>query len=251
MINILRELYQNSLPYESRLRLYKIRHPFKYKRLRTTVYPSSKGDFSLRPFDEHRCIFIHITKTGGTSIAQSLFGYLPYHYTAIDYRVIYGAKTFRNYFKFAFVRNPWDRLYSAYKFLKAGGWNDKDRLWANDNLSQFEDFNSFVREWLNEDNIQKHAHFWPQHQFICDNDKHLLVDYLGYFETFQDDFTNIARRLGIDKEIGHHNASPGQGYHEIYAPDARDIVADVYAADIDLFGYNFAGIQNRVTVDNR
>lgn len=123
----MRKLYYALIPYEYRYWFYKFRHAKDFWELRQKVNPSPKGDFSLRSFDHYRYLFIHITKTAGTSVAISLFGELPYHYTAVQYRVIYGRKTFNRYFKFAFVRNPWDRLYSAYSFLKNGGWNNEDR----------------------------------------------------------------------------------------------------------------------------
>lgn len=246
MASFARQLYESILPYETRLRLYKLRHQDDYEKLRTAVYPSEKGDFSLKPYDEHKCIFVHITKSAGTSVAKCMFGYLPYHYTAIDYRVIYGNKTFDDYFKFAFVRNPWDRIYSAYRYLNAGGWNEEDKTWAKDNLRDFKNFNDFVRRWLNSDNILTHVHFLPQHHFICDGRGKLLIDQLAYFETLEEDFNLIADRLGINARLSHHNASPVASYLDIYDSESRDIVADVYAKDITRFGYKFDGIKQRI-----
>ena len=245
MTSFLRHTYNTLLSYETRLWLYKLRHPGEYKILRSRVYPSDKGDFSLKPYDEHRCIFIHITKTAGTSVAKGLFNYLPYHYTAIDYRVIYSRKTFYQYFKFAFVRNPWDRTYSAYRYLQSGGWNDDDKKWRDQHIASYHDFNDFVMHWLTPENIQKHVHFLPQHHFICDSKDRLLVDYLAYFETINEDFDKIAEKLGIDAHISHHNASPADSYLTIYNEEARRRVADIYQKDIQLFGYDFNGIKNR------
>jgi hypothetical protein len=245
MINLFREAYKTIFNYETRLWLYKLRHPAKYKRLRSVLNPSEKGNFSLKPYDEYRCIFIHITKTAGTSVAKGLFNYLPYHYTGIDYRVIYGRKTFSRYFKFAFVRNPWDRLYSAYRYLKSGGWNQEDERWYRENLSNFDDFNDFVQHWLNLKNIQSHIHFRPQHHFICDNKDRILVNYLAYFETLENDFNTIAQHLNIDSTLRHHNASPSNSYIKVYNDASKKIVADVYAKDITLFGYSFEGIKQR------
>ncbi|MCK4708665.1 MAG: sulfotransferase family 2 domain-containing protein [Gammaproteobacteria bacterium] len=250
MTGFARKLYNILLPYETRLRFYKLRHLADYKKLRTAVHPSAKGDFSLKPFDEHECIFIHITKTAGTSVAKSLFNYLPYHYKAVDYRVIYGRKTFDQYFKFAFVRNPWDRVYSAYRYLKSGGWNEEDRLWSEKNLAEFDNFNQFITQWLNSSNIKKHIHFTPQHQFICDEKGQLLIDYLAYFETINEDFTNIANRLNIETTIAHHNANPADSYLNIYNKKSRDIVADIYSKDIALFGYDFEGIKQRRVISD-
>lgn len=243
-----RQTYKSLLSYEARLWLYKLRHKTEYSQLRTVVHPSPKGDFSLKPFDDNHCIFIHITKTAGTSVASSLFGYLPYHYTAIDYRVIFGRKTFQQYFKFAFVRNPWDRVYSAYRYLKSGGWNADDKTWAENNLKQYESFNSFVKHWLSTDNINKHRHFWPQSNFICDRHNRLLIDYLAYFESINADYDVISEKLGIGMKIGHHNANPGNNYRDAYDDESRKIVADIYANDIALFGYNFDGVMTRTTL---
>mgnify|MGYP001811997812 CR=1 FL=1 len=245
MSGFIRQIYKSILPYESRLWLYKHRHLKDYEQLRTVVHHSPKGDFSLKPFDDHQCIFIHITKTAGTSVAKSLFGYLPYHYTACDYRVIYGRKIFNQYFKFAFVRNPWDRLYSAYRYLKAGGWDENDKIWAEAHLLQFESFNSFIKQWLTIDNINKHRHFWPQYRFICDAKGRPLINYLAYFETIDEDFRKICKILQIDASIGRHNANPGDNYRDVYDDEAQKIVADIYSRDIQLFGYSFDGIKDR------
>ena len=250
MTNILRQMYEQIFPYETRLWLYKHRHMEDYRRLRTRINSSEKGDFSLKPYDEFQCIFIHITKTAGTSVAKSLFGYLPYHYTALDYRVIYGRKIFKKYFKFAFVRNPWDRLYSAYRYLKAGGWDDKDRSWSESSLSEFNTFSDFVKHWLSSDNIKTHLHFRPQCYFVCDNRNNLLIDHLAYFETINEDFSLLRNHLNPSCELGKHNTNPGKDYRLVYDDESIEIVSKVYAQDIVRFGYDFDGIKSRIVLDN-
>lgn len=245
MIDLPRHLYTSVLDYETRLWLYKLRHRSNYQKLRYAIHPSSNGSFSLKAFDEYQCIFMHITKTAGTSVAKGLFNYLPYHYTAIDYRVIYGRKIFNQYFKFAFVRNPWDRLYSAYRYLMSGGWNKDDENWRNNNILKYNDFNHFIENWLNEENIMKHIHFMPQYYFVCDRKDHLLLNYLAYFETINEDFDHIASQLNIKSNLSHHNASPVGSYHDVYTQKTREIVAQVYAKDITMFGYDFNGIKQR------
>ncbi len=250
MKRLAQQLYRSLLSYESRLWLYRLRHAESFKRKRSVVYDSDKGAFSLKPFDEHHCLFVHITKTAGTAVAKSLFGYLPYHYTAIDYRVIYGRRDFNAYYKFAFVRNPWDRVYSAYRYLKAGGWNDDDKQWYQSNLAQYQDFKEFIENWLTQPNIEKHRHFWPQHRFICDARGNIIIDQLAYFETLDDDFDAICKRLSIDTHLKPHNTNPGSSYRDVYDDAMRAIVAKVYAKDIALFGYDFNGIAKRVQLSH-
>ncbi len=72
--------------------------------------PIGKGP-SYRCFDETRSIFIHIPKTAGVSLCEALYGTpIISHARLRHYQVVYDWQTYESYFKFAFVRNPWDRL---------------------------------------------------------------------------------------------------------------------------------------------
>jgi hypothetical protein len=241
----MRSLYEKLVPYETRFWLYKFRHPAEFQRLRTIVYESPKGNFSLRAYDQKQCIFVHITKSAGTSIAKSLFGELPYHYTARQYRVIFGRKTFNQYFKFAFVRNPWDRLHSAFSYLKNGGWNENDKMWAEKNIRQLDNLNDFVIHWLNRDRLHSHIHFWPQMDFVADNSGRPLIDDLAYFETIEEDYERLAIRIGAVSPLAHVNASRKVDYREAYSPDAIEKVGELYASDVQSFGYTFDKFNRR------
>ena len=247
----MRRLYNALISYEFRFLLYKLRNFRSARSWRSVVYSSPKGDFSLRAFDKYKCVFIHITKSAGTSVAKSLFNELPNHYTAIEYRVIFGRRDFNRYFKFAFVRNPWDRLYSAYTYLKDGGWNEQDGEWFSANLAHLPDFNTFVLEWLEPDRLNTHPHFYPQSNFICDSRGYPLLNYLGYFETMKDDFSYITQQLAIESTLIHVNATRRAGYKEIYSPEAISKVHSIYHQDIENFGYDFDGIKTRMFVQNR
>ena len=241
-------IYKTLFSEESRYWLYKVRHLREFQKLRTTVYQSPKGDFSLRSFDLHCCLFIHIPKSAGTSVAKSLFGELPYHYTATQYRVIFGRRTFNRYFKFAFVRNPWDRLYSAYSYLKDGGWNDEDRSWYMENLGGMPDFNKFVMDWLMPERLHSHLHLMPQTNFICDRRGGVLLDFMGYFETIREDFATVAKHLKMKKQLAHVNTSKRLDYRDIYTPAAIEKVKSLYRKDIENFGYTFDGIDSRKAI---
>lgn len=247
----IKSFYRKIVPYELRFWFYMLRNPQECQSLRTKVNPSPKGDFSLRSFERYKCIFIHVTKSAGTSIAKSLFNELPYHYTAIQYRVIFGRKTFENYFKFAFVRNPWDRLYSAYSYLCGGGWDKNDAEWYRKNLSRISDFNAFVLDWLEPENLKNHLHLMPQSHFICDSRDRPLLDYLGYFETLPKDFDYISQQIGCKGQLSHFNASKRKNYTEVYSKDAIEKVGFLYRRDIVNFGYEFDRIKNRMNINNR
>ena len=78
--------------------------------------------------DKYKCIFIHVPKVAGTSIERSIFEtnkWLIGHVKASDYIRIDKNK-FESYFSFGFVRNPYDRVVSAYHYLKNGGGNEND-----------------------------------------------------------------------------------------------------------------------------
>ena len=85
----------------------------------------------------------------------------------------------------------------------------------------------------------------PQYHFICDTNDQILINYLAYFETINEDFEKIANQLNINTSISHNNANPASSYLNIYNSETRNIVANVYSKDITLFGYDFNGIKQR------
>lgn len=79
---------------------------------------NNHGDYgSIHCLDYYKCIFLHVPKAAGISISKTLFGNLgPCHITYDWFEQNLGLVTIKAYYKFTFVRNPWDRLYSAYSF---------------------------------------------------------------------------------------------------------------------------------------
>ncbi len=249
-MSFVRYLYHQCVPYETRYWIYKIRHREKFDKLKQTVFSSPKGDFSLRRYFDNQCVFVHITKSAGTSLALSLFGELPYHYSAVQYRVILGRKDFDQFYKFTFVRNPWDRVYSAFSYLKGGGWNGDDKIWADENLGEIDTFSEFVMDWLSVDKLGSHIHFWPQSKFICDRKGKPIIDYIGYFENIDDDFNYILKQLSLQpKTLKRTNTSKRTDYTHVYTHEMKDKIAQIYSDDIKNFGYTFESY-NRTKVSN-
>ncbi|HWB13961.1 MAG TPA: sulfotransferase family 2 domain-containing protein [Pirellulales bacterium] len=217
----------------------RLRHRLAAKRvwLLQEIASNPETEYSFTEMDRLKCIFFHIPKTGGISVARSLFGSLGVgHITREAAEIVFGARSFRAYFKFCFVRNPWDRLVSCYHYLRA--WSDGPYPFVEEWVRPFETFDLFVREALVGGAWMHDQHLWPQHRFVCSNGK-LHVDYVGRFETLGSDCDTVARRLGLDVRLAHMNKSQRRDYREYYNDETRDIVADVYREDIGAFGYDF------------
>lgn len=233
------------LPHDARRGLYAVARPKRFLKLQRKRNSDPEQDYSFRPFDTYRCIFVHVPKTAGVSVSRELFGNLSGGHTPIaTYEVVFSRREFESYFKFAFVRNPWDRLYSAYRFLKAGGMSEGDRRWAERNLHGVTEFTEFVTEHLRRSHILSSSHFVPQYRFLCrPGSTRVLVDFVGRYESLDRDFRAVKERLGLDTGEGlpHFNRSGSNGadYRSAYTAETRRIVADVYRDDLELFGYAF------------
>ncbi|PTB82515.1 hypothetical protein C9933_01775, partial [Methylophaga nitratireducenticrescens] len=170
------------IPLYLRLKRYHFRifHNSKYKNFQAQRKKITSDGFSYKPFDDLKAIFVHIPKCAGISINKSLFGNLAGRHTTLDdYIKIFEPKAIENYFKFTIVRNPWDRVVSAYFFLLKGGLNSQDKTFFDQELSGYPDFDSFVRNWLNKENIWKWHHFRPQFHYILDTHNKVSLDFIG------------------------------------------------------------------------
>lgn len=189
--------------------------------------------------NEHNAIFIHLPKSAGTSISRALGLPSSRHVLAADYRSANAVK-FARFFKFAFVRNPYDRLLSSYAFLKRGGMNSDDALFAETHVRQYDSFEHFVIEGLaRRPEIYAWVHFRPQSAFVCDAAGRNLMDFTGKFEHLNEDYERIAEQLGKPRQLPVINASQRGDYREVYTPATIDVVRRYYAADLKTFGYGF------------
>ena len=206
---------------------------------RTSVTPEGH---SLISSDRLGCIFIHVPKCAGVSVAAALFGDSGGgHLSAEEYQIIYSPREYGRRFKFTLVRNPWDRLASAYSFLKAGGMNAHDRRFADRHLARYDTFEEFVVDWVTAQNVTRYWHFKPQVHFLCVDGQPPRLDFVGFFENLAADFPLICQRLGVNAALGHLNKTQGErvNYQVLYTERMIRIVAGVYAQDIAMLGYNF------------
>lgn len=142
-------------------------------------------------------------------------------------------------FSFAIVRNPWDRVVSAYHFLKGGGIKGDDRHDADRFVTCYGSFNEFVLEGFKNKEILYQIHFRPQYKWISDDDE-LIVDVLGRFEKLQPHFSRWCKQTGLPNyKLPHVNRSMHNSYKTYYSEQTIEIVRRIYRKDIELFKYNF------------
>lgn len=237
-----------SLPYSLRRSLFSVLAPRSMRRVRRLRREVSRdiNAPSLKPFFDTHSVFVHIPKTAGIAVGMSLYGRKSGdHRTIRDYELCFCRSDFDSFFKFAFVRNPWDRLFSAYSFLRRGGRNEHDAAWAKRHLVRYEGFDEFVRGWVKEENIRRGLHFRPQLDFLRSSGDRIEVDYVGYFERIDEDYEEIRRRIGTGGPLEAANVTKGRkkDYRDFYDQESKAIVANVYRQDIETFGYTFDGYQ--------
>lgn len=244
---MLRKTIFYSLPHDVRRFLYSIAKPQDFKKRQYMRTIETNNAYSYKPFDQNQCIFVHIPKTAGVSICHSLFGNLAgSHTTLFHYQIVFPKKEFDRYFKFTFVRNPWDRVFSAYNFLKKGGLSEQDRKWTEKvKFSSYKSFDDFVKRGLPKPSIHTWIHFLPQSNFLSiPRSRKLPVDFLGFFENIENDFRYITDKLGMGEDfpLKRKNASNLKqklDYKDAYTDTTRNIVSQLYKTDVDLLGYNF------------
>ena len=200
-----------------------------------------KGRAIYQPcFDQHQALFIHVPKSAGRSVVRGMFDVKSVEHAPADWYQRLDADKFQRYFKFTFVRNPWDRAVSAYTYLSKGGSaaSEEDQQWA-DFVNGFESFDDFVCRWMTPENAMRNALFTPQVVFLKDIFGAINMDFIGRFENLQTDFDTVAQKLGVETQLPHLNQSGAQAYTSFYSDRSKAIIADVYAEDVSAFNYRF------------
>lgn len=200
--------------------------------------------------DSHKLVFVHIQKTGGSTVSRLLEenvadvrGLGARHQFAI--RGKQRLEGWDEYFKFAFVRNPWARLVSWHAMIRRAekyGRRPQNKLWryAQQNSSNFDEF---IRNCTDEIEIGRGVRYsftYNQLDYLTDENGELLVDFIGQLESFSADLRKVCEKTGIELEtVPHKNRSSHTHYSELYTPETEEIVKDRFERDIEYFGYEF------------
>jgi len=217
--------------------------------------PIKQGMISHR----YKCIFVEVPKTGSTSVRRILGAAIKPHLSLSEIRrmmetnwVIRGGRKdrimewlypmlpaegrkergrqqFQSYFKFGFVRNPWDRVVSLYERNEAT------------QMRQEMSFEEFVR-WIQYSSatcVHSSPHRYQLDWFV-DADGKMLADFIGRFERLQEDWVVIAKRLGVSETLPHARGNPRlRHYTEYYTPETARIIEEKFKLDLETFNYRF------------
>ena len=184
--------------------------------------------------NKHKFIAIDVPKTGTTSITVALNHVVGANDLTVKMSQDAGMRHatyeqcmkkfsgFENYFVFAFVRNPWDRLLSFYLFKKHNAFNK---------IAQDMTFKYFL--------LSNSVQHLDQYSYI---DGFGDFSFVGRFENLQQDFNIVCDKIGIPRQqLPHKNKTNHKHYSEYYDDETKKIVAEKYAKDIEYFGYKFGG----------
>ena len=184
-------------------------------------------------------VFTHIPKTAGTSIALALQEAVDgtahggtAHETLAD--LIARQPVARDYFKFAFVRNPWERAVSFYFHARQRLARTLPQMQA---VESFEDMLRLLdrgAEW-----IADLLSLRPQTGFIRGADGALLTDFVGRYERLEQDFALACRRAGVAAALPRRNESRHGPYAGYYSDWGKGFVAERYRDDVMQFDYRF------------
>ena len=211
---------------------------------------------------KYNFLFVHIAKTGGTSVRAALAplrwrdpfyipqfiasrlshltghriaSKLPRHARIIAAKEMLPQELFDKLFKFAFVRNPWDLQVSSWHHLR------RERPHLVEHLPNFE---SFLRWKLDPERpYQYHIDTSIERQtdYLKDLEGTIIVDFIGKYENLQEDYEEACRRIGIKPPPLPHKrqAKDRKNYQKYYDEETAALIAEYFREDIETFGYNY------------
>lgn len=191
---------------------------------------------------ENKFIFVAVAKTACTSIHRR-FGFPPqsdpvpsiFHMHLED--IVKNNPESKDYYKFGFVRNPYERLVSAYynftsmvRGTVSPGWE-----WAQP-IGKYKTFKHFVENLENSECIN-FIHLQKQYDFLKLNGK-IGVDFVGKYENLNEDFKKIENHLGLEsKKLPTTRQSSHPHYSSLYDEGMKKIVQKLYHEDFEEFDY--------------
>lgn len=213
----------------------------------------------MRISHRYKFILISVPKTGSTTCRKFLdpisdiksngSNKSPFydHTTAVTLREHFKTNSWDwdSYFKFGFVRNPWDWMVSHWFYRSKFVKNFQNNKYKAENwcLNFYKTCKNQIEGTVNfSDWCQNYgiAEFDNQSEWLFDNSNNRLVDYIGRVEDFQTSLDYICETIKLDKiKVKIKNSTNHAKYNTYYTPHTRESVAKKFHRDIELFGYTF------------
>lgn len=190
---------------------------------------------------KHRAFFIHIPKTAGTSIKKTLSASTFGHFNSEKMQNQY-PNQWKDFFKFSFVRNPWDRVASIfhyYKYYKHPLHQKIQKEMENMSFSEFCEnlCGANPMYWLT--GVFSHPRWCNQYEWLVINDQ-IAVDFIGKYENLQKDFEHVCQKVkAASKNLMHARKSTNKNYKDFYNSHTKKLIRDKFHKDIDYFKYTF------------
>lgn len=148
------------------------------------------------------------------------------HSKSVEIKKALPEKVYDTYFKFGFVRNPWDWQVSLYEFMLKNTEHHQHEL-----IKKMTNFEEYLN-WR----IQNELRF--QKDFFYDKEGNCLVDFIGRLEKAVEDFDSICKQLKMDARLPFLNKSrDDRAYLKYYNEKTLELVNQAFKEDIELFGY--------------
>ncbi|MBW2172079.1 MAG: sulfotransferase family 2 domain-containing protein [Deltaproteobacteria bacterium] len=204
----------------------------------------------------YRCILSHIPKCAGTSMKSALdldFIVPPYwHCTWKEACEVLGEDIMQGYFKFAFVRDPWDRVISAWKMFEQKPWCRQEVPTLREFLEIVTDgsigyrathrTNEELDVWQHSTENIRHHTLPCLHPYygMVDDDGRIKVNFVGRYEELGRDFQTVCEHLGFSGlTLPIENPTEHRHYSRYYDNECVEIVHRYYGDDIVCFQYQF------------
>ena len=202
------------------------------------AHPVAASSFLVRLLRRPTGVFDASVRVAALNGAQRLkyrrvLGHSPEHAYAERVRAFVDADVWNSYFKFCFVRNPYERAVSDYRWRR--------RKSGNRTMTFLEFLEALDRSDFRSRVIPRHFDNWP----IYTIDDRIEVDFVGRFENLERDMTEVLRVLGIDGALLPHEKKSEQsadrrpGYREMYGRKERRLVEKLFRKELDCFDYEF------------
>ena len=134
----------------------------------------------------------------------------------------------QDYFKFAIVRNPFDRFISICFFL-----NRKNPLFLETPLQ-------WMKSAIKVQRFRERVLVKPQYQQLIDAQGNIAMDYVGRYEVLQDSIDEICQRLQVETtQLQKRNTSEHKQYREYYDDELKSAVEIFYQEDLTRFNYAY------------